>query len=310
MPTVSKAQVALARGEVKRAEVAARRAITALSADGLTGSKAMYLAESTLGQVFEVEHRWDELCDLQEQMVQELAASRGPGEAWTVAVKAQLMKSLVRAGRSTEALTMVDDILALQERLFGHDSKEYTETAAWRGRALLDGGLHEEAADSYAEAVDMYERLYGENHKGTCRLISSWADSLSRVGADRYDSSIEQYQRSLSIQDRNGFAVLDVPRIRRALGQMLSYRQRYAEAVLVLEPLFRDVREGGELTEYDLACLQWYVGALEEVGRLDDAARLAQMEVEEQEGRHGRDAPAAKAATLRLVRIRAGRSSL
>jgi CHAT domain-containing protein/Tfp pilus assembly protein PilF len=118
---------------------------------------------------------------------------------------------------------------------------EEAETLIQKALDLSEAGKYEEVIPQAERALEIYERVLGEDHPNVAISLNIIANLYQKTG--KYAEAVTLYKRSLEIHERNlGQNHPDVARILHYLGNLYLDIGRYAEA----EPLYRRALEINE----------------------------------------------------------------
>ncbi|MCR9165889.1 MAG: tetratricopeptide repeat protein [Nannocystaceae bacterium] len=149
------------------------------------------------------------------------------------------------------------------------------------GGVLSLRGKHEEAAEAYARALQVFEANFGPEHPA----VASYHDSLGAelLGMGRFDEAREHHRRALELLEKaHGDAHPEVAWAWGNLG-LAAYRMREYDAALrcfdrmlaIAEPLLGEQHPAIELTHVNKALARLSAGQLDEAeAALDTASRV------------------------------------
>ncbi|MGE6761970.1 protein kinase domain-containing protein [Corallococcus interemptor] len=180
------------------AEVALRRAMLA----SLSGHDDLRAAEAAVHQVFvdgEVTQRPEQAKAHADEARALLARSGGNPE-----LESQLLvyegNSLEQQSRSSDALPVIQQGLALQERLHGRDSPKLARGLLMLASTQRSMGRKEEALATIQRARDILEAAYGPDHPKVAIAINNMGGTL--VELQRYEEGREAFLESLRRYER------------------------------------------------------------------------------------------------------------
>lgn len=156
-------QLSLGRELVNKGDPAAALAIIEDALDVLLsrGGQPTTNVPDKLGFVYNALERFEEAEREYQRLVDICRARRGDEHEWTLHARSKLAVSLTDAGRTTEALTILEDVLSIQQRSLQAENLTVARTRMHLVEPLVRVGRLAEAGDHASTAVTAYERTYG-----------------------------------------------------------------------------------------------------------------------------------------------------
>jgi tetratricopeptide (TPR) repeat protein len=145
----------------------------------------------------------------------------GPAHPGTLAVRDQLARSYLAAGRAADAVPLFHWVLSGRARSREPDPAEVIATQINLGRALVAAGQPGEAVGVLGEAVSECERAYGTDHPASLNARDEYAAAC--LAAGKPADAIRLYRRTLGDRER-----VQGPRH----SDTVSTRQRLADAFM------------------------------------------------------------------------------
>jgi tetratricopeptide (TPR) repeat protein len=105
---------------------------------------------------------------------------------------------LSEVGRFEEALALFDQDIATVRIRLGDNHPRVADIVVGRGDTLLHLGRQEEARDAFKEALGVYERAFGKEHR---RIPATWT-LLANTYPDGSPEAVDLLERALEIQRR------------------------------------------------------------------------------------------------------------
>ncbi|RKH40494.1 protein kinase domain-containing protein [Corallococcus sicarius] len=175
-----------------------RRAMLA----SLAGRDDLHATEAVVHQVYidgEVAQRPEQAKLHAEEARALLERSGGHPE-----LEAQLLvfqaSSLVQQGRPGDALPLLQQALALQERLYGRDSPRLARGLMLLATSLRQSGRSEEALVHNQRTLALLEAAYGPDHPKVAMLVNNRGSTLMELR--RYTEARDVFQESLARYER------------------------------------------------------------------------------------------------------------
>ncbi|UXI69004.1 serine/threonine-protein kinase [Tahibacter amnicola] len=138
-------------------------------------------------------------------------------------------RALSNAGRTEEALPLLESVLKLRRELDGYDSRNVCDAYNELGSSLHDAGRFREAAENYTQAMRIDGELAGKRGLDYVRPLNNLASAREDMGD--YAAAEPLFRESLEIRQRD--LGPDVPLVARAqsnLARVLMRQGRLAEA--------------------------------------------------------------------------------
>jgi tetratricopeptide (TPR) repeat protein len=189
------------RREPSRAAFYLERADAVLEAIGDAPDLEARLA-LTRGRVAFVQGR-DEDARVELELARDLAAQRvGPADAAVAAAQAQLAGVLLRQGDTPGAELLLEDVLAIYERVYGPHHPRVASTLGNLGLVRADSGRYDAALDAMTRGRAIFEGAFGAEHPAVATADDSIGDVLRRVG--RCDEAARHFERAIALFERLG----------------------------------------------------------------------------------------------------------
>lgn len=107
-----------------------------------------------------------------------------------------------RDGRMTQSLSMARDSLKKADTEFGHDSLYALNSLILLGDLTRVAGSYSESARYYKKALDVQQRLFGELHPNTAKLLNSLAAVNLSLG--NLPEAKDMFMKSIAINKLSG----------------------------------------------------------------------------------------------------------
>ncbi len=215
----------------------------------------------------------------------------------------QLAGLLRNGSRFEEAEPLYEEVIALQTELLGPEHYEVAVTWNSYSQLFMKTDRQDEALAANEHFVGIIERNYGM-HPSLGPAYNNRAFMLSEAG--RYEEALENFEKSLEMQDAVGLPPRHFNRSFPTAGiaQVYQFQNRHAEAV----PIFRDMLEiRREFIEEDHRLITELKsdlgGSLLELGELAEAEALLVEAHEKFSAREPDNAPRVIEVRRRLVKL-------
>jgi tetratricopeptide (TPR) repeat protein len=186
---------------------------------------------SMLGLVHGIDRRQHEQGHFWTDFGAALLERRGPAPVLAAERLFVLGNILEDEGRTSEAVPVLQEALALQERFQGPEHLQVARTLGRLAFALTALGRFEEALQAGQRALAIQERVLGPDHADCVRSLQALAFVLSRSGRD--PEALPLMRRALAIEER--IFGSNHPGIVKSLITLSNVHPKAEDAIPVLE---------------------------------------------------------------------------
>jgi tetratricopeptide (TPR) repeat protein len=210
------------------------------------------------------------------------------------------LKGTATAATSGEAdpVSLMEDLLPLQEQSLGHDHPDTNETRDRLADAYHRAGRGDDEVPLLKQLLAYRERVLGHDHHDTNVVHNRLGGTY--MSLSRWDEAIPHFEQLLAYREKMfGPQVYSVVGARRVLGVACYRACRYAEAVALFEQNLTYERSVAD--SYEDHCN--LAAAYEAAGRWDQAIPLYEELLAYREQLVGHNDPFAQRARDDLVRV-------
>ncbi len=173
----------------------------------------------------------------------------------------QLGDMLYQHDLADQALPLLERSLAIQRKTLSPDHPVLTRNIMLLAYTVSESGDHERAFGLLREALDLFQRSYGQEHQFNVGALTGLADEARALG--RFEDAIDFANRALSIlrKDSHGDDA-KIGEILWGLGDSLLKAGQPAQAVLVIEQELAIARSLEGDDSESVARSRWKLGVL------------------------------------------------
>ncbi len=155
-------------------------------------------------------------------------------DAWLLTARAG---KLDMQGRDNEAVPLLEQAIAIQERILSKDNPDFFMTLSNLGNALLGAGRTAQATSALSRAREGMQRVLGNDHPRVGMVANNEGEALN--AAHRFTAARRVFEVAKRLFERDGAAPVSVAYPSTGLGIALLGEGHAGEAVAPLEAALR-----------------------------------------------------------------------